>query len=87
MNKKDLDRLFEELDKTMNIYTPIGSKVIFSFPDNGMKYEQERAKEYLEVNKEYTVERIEIGSWKTEVFLKEVHDIPFNSILFKNKEE
>lgn len=80
-----IDSFFKN-DNTMDIYTPIGSKVIFSFPNNGTEYEQNIAKKYLILNKEYTIEKIEIGSWHTDVFLKEIKNISFNSVLFSNKE-
>lgn len=80
-----IDSFFKN-DNTMDIYTPIGSKVIFSFPNNGTEHEQNIAKKYLILNKEYTIEKIEIGSWHTDVFLKEIKNISFNSVLFSNKE-
>lgn len=65
-----IDKFFQN-DDTMDISTPIGSKVIFAFPNNGTEYEQELAAEYLKLNTEYTLEKIDIGSWKTDIYLKE----------------
>lgn len=44
------------------------------------------AKECLVVGKQYTVEKVEIHSWHTNVFLEGYPGIPFNSVQFKNVE-
>ena len=41
-------------DNTMDINTPIGSKVRFSFLENGNYYDVEKAKKYLKKNEIYT---------------------------------
>jgi hypothetical protein len=41
---------------------------------------------YLELNKIYTVDYIEIHSWHTKVFLKEFPGIEFNSVWFEEVE-
>ena len=37
----------------------------------------------LEVGKTYTVEEVDVHGWHTEVYLKEIPDVPFNSVLFE----
>lgn len=81
---ENIDKFFIN-DNTMDINTSIGSKVIFAFPDNGMKYEKKAASKYLKLNHEYTIERIDVGGWHTTIYLKEFPDIPFNSVHFRNK--
>lgn len=81
---ENIDKFFKN-DDTMDIYTAIGSKVIFAFPDNGMTYERKIATKYLKLNHEHTIERIDVGGWHTTIYLKEFPDIPFNSVHFRNK--
>lgn len=72
---------------TMDIYSEIGSKVIFAFPENGLQGDIDIAKKYLVLNNEYTIEEINVGSWSTDVCLKEIPGVSFNSCLFTNYEE
>jgi len=44
-------------------------------------------KECLVVGEQYTVEKVEIHSWHTNVFLEGYSGIPFNSVQFENVEE
>jgi hypothetical protein len=46
---------------------------------------KENAK-HLELDVIYTVDRIEVRSWHTKVFLKEVPDVEFNSVWFRRVE-
>ena len=71
-------------DPTMNIRTPAGQKVRYAFPENGYPYQQDVASAHLQVGGVYTVERTEIDSWTTDVYLKEFPDVRFNSVLFEN---
>ena len=48
-------------DNTMDINTKIGSKVRFSFPENGITSDVEKAKKYLKENEIYTIKNIYIG--------------------------
>lgn len=74
-------------DGRMNIYAKSGDKVIFSFPGSGYEYHQETAKEHLVLNETYTVDYTEVHSWFTEVYLKEVPGVAFNSVLFASDEK
>lgn len=71
-------------DDTMDINTPIGSKVRFSFLENGNCYDVEKAKKYLKKNEIYTIKKIYISSWRTDIILKEFPGIEFNSVQFEN---
>lgn len=76
---------FIEPEETMNIYSPPGSKIIFT-GENGQDWEQENARKFLVVGEEYTLQCAEIFSNSTDVVLKEFPKLVFNSVLFKNKE-
>ena len=71
-------------DNTMDINTKIGSKVRFSFPENGMTYDKETARKYLKINETYIIKKIEIGNWRTDVIFEEFPTIKFNSVQFEN---
>jgi hypothetical protein len=68
----------------MNLETKKGDKIYCSTLTAGYSSDQEHAEEHLVLNKEYTVERIVISNWSSEVFLIEKPGIPFNTVLFKN---
>ena len=67
----------------MEINAPKETKVIFAHPNSGYSGDQERARKHLKVGATYTVERTEIHSWSTSVYLKEVPGVGFNSVHFK----
>ena len=67
----------------MDINSPKGTKVIYAFPDAGYEYQIKIAQKHLILNNVYTVEYTHIYSWRTDVYLKEVPNIAFNSCLFK----
>lgn len=74
---------------TMDIYSKKGSKVTALFDldgelMNGYDSEKEAASQYLKPEVVYTIERTEVGSWHTTVFLVEFPNIQFNSVHFKN---
>jgi hypothetical protein len=71
----------EKANPTMDIYSPKGAKVIFT-GKGGYDHERERACKVLEIGKVYTVERTEVGSWHTSVWLKERPGEGFNSVHF-----
>lgn len=73
-----------EKDPTMSIEAKKGDKIIFAYPDAGYEPDQLNAKKYLKINQVYTVFKTKISHWHTKVWLKEVPDIPFNSVLFKD---
>lgn len=51
---------------------------------DGNEFEQEKAKKYLNLEQEYTIENIIVGSWCTDIYLKEFPNIKFNSVQFSN---
>ena len=71
----------------MNIYALEGHKVRVSNLSGGYEYHQKVANQHLKVGNEYTVERTEVDSWHTDVFLKEIPNVAFNSVFFENVEE
>ncbi|MDO8558373.1 MAG: hypothetical protein Q7S09_04280 [bacterium] len=68
----------------MNIYAKPGSRVVFSHPNNGYPGDQKNAQRHLQVGHTYTVERTEVHSFSTRVFLQEVPGTFFNSVLFED---
>lgn len=71
----------------MNILSRPGTKVVFENPQNGHPEDRELAREYLEVGHTYTVEKMKVDRWHSEVFLEEIPGIAFNTVLFENKQE
>lgn len=66
----------------MDIRSPRGTKVRFSFPENGYKGDQDWAKRFLTVGNIYTVHFVDVSGWSSEVFLAEFPDKGFNTVLF-----
>ena len=62
-----------------------GHKVVFSNPLNGRLLDQREARKYLKVNGVYTVERTSQNSWGKKIFLIEVPEVAFNTILFEDE--
>jgi hypothetical protein len=71
----------------MNIYAKEGDKVVYAYPENGYKPEQEKAAKMLELGKTYTVQATDVDSWATQVYLKEFTNVAFNSVLFEDLDE
>ena len=59
-------------------------KLVFE-GNGGYDSERQSAKEQLVVGRRYTVEKIEVGSWNTEVHLTNISG-SFNSCLFERDE-
>ncbi len=68
----------------MNVGAKKGDKVICRCPDSGNLGDQERAKKHLVLGMVYTVERIVVSGYRTDVYLQEVEGVPFNSVQFDN---
>lgn len=68
----------------MNIYAEEGHKVVFSNPNAGLFIHQEMAAKHLTVGETYTVDYTDVGGWSTDVYLKEVDGVRFNSVLFED---
>jgi len=71
-------------DFWMNIYALKGHKVRCTSLECPYDYQTERATKHLEIGKEYTVERTEVHSSRTNVVLQEIADVEFNSTLFED---
>lgn len=66
----------------MDIYAKEGDKIVFAHPNWGYPHDQKLARDLLVVGKEYTVEKCDVSSFTTSVYLKEVSGFSFNSVLF-----
>lgn len=73
--------------KTMNIAAQKGDKVIYSFPNNGYISDQSICAKHLILGNEYTIEKIDIDGFSTDVYLKELPNICFNSVMFRDVEK
>lgn len=69
----------------MRINVPEGTRVKF-MNENGYDRERERAARILSIEDTYTIDWIEIGGWRTEIYLKEFPNESFNSVMFKEAE-
>lgn len=78
--------MFED-DYWMNIYALKGHKVTCLSLESPYEYQTARAKKHLEIGKIYTVERTDVHSSSTEVYLQEIPEIAFNSTLFQDVEK
>ncbi len=67
----------------MDIYAKPGTKVKFTNPDAGYEHDQLVARENLKVGNTYTILEIHVGGFHTNVFLREVPSVPFNSVMFE----
>jgi len=67
----------------MDIYTPAGQKVRY-LNNHGHDSEREAANLHLQEGAVYTLLRTKIFKYRTEIFLQEFPDIPFNSVMFVN---
>lgn len=71
----------EGKEETMRIDAPAGTKVIYT-GEGGYDRHKETGDKYLKRGGEYTVDRTEIENWHTDVYLKEVSGVAFNSVMF-----
>lgn len=70
----------------MNIYAEKGDKVIVTKDSikRGYDADKDRAKKYLDVGKVYTVEKLNVYSTHSWVYLLEFPDKVFNSVQFED---
>lgn len=73
-----------EPPETMDINSKHGDKIVYLFPGNGTKYNQEMCSELLNYKMVYTVDEILVGRSMTHVKLIEFGDQWFNSVMFDN---
>lgn len=87
MKHESANSIFDVKSGSMNPHASKGTRIIFSNPNYGMPYDSELAAKFLETGKTYTVDRTEVYSSFTKVFLIEVPDVPFNSVLFADVDQ
>jgi len=71
----------------MNIYALKGYKLACSNLTNGYKHHQDIARKHLTIGNIYTVEKTEVDSSHTTVYLKEIPNTAFNSVFFEDISE
>lgn len=67
----------------MNIYSQENDKVKF-LGKNGFDRELEMARGLLSTEIVYTVDCVDVGGWISYVYLKEIPDKSFNTVMFEN---
>ncbi len=60
-----------------------GTLVRFKYPENGYPSQIDQAQRFLEENKVYTVDFVEIYDWHTDIVLREFPGESFNSVMFE----
>ena len=68
----------------MNIYADKGHKVVAKHFNDGYDSDIQKANDYLDFNRVYTVEYTDVGGWHTDVKLQEFDGITFNSVHFED---
>lgn len=68
----------------MNLRTLPGSQVIFNASVDDDLPDAVKARAHLRVDDVYTVERVDVGNFYSEVFLREVPRVGFNTVLFRS---
>ena len=72
------------MSDTMNIFALEGHKVRLKTLNAGYDFDKELIKEHLELREIYTVDYTVVHNSSTDVYLKEVPAIPFNSVFFED---
>lgn len=70
------------VEKEFDIRALKGTKVRYAHPLSGFEGQVALARDRLVLGGIYTVDRTEIHTWHTKVFLEEVPDVGFNSCFF-----
>lgn len=68
----------------MNIHAEKCAKIVYDHPDYGYDADQQVAGTYLRVGARYTVDHVRVGGWVSYVYLLEVPNIGFNTVLFSD---
>ena len=71
----------------MNIFAIKGHKIKCVTLSAGYSYHQEIAEKHLEIEKEYTVDKTDVDSYHTDVYLQEIPNVKFNSVFFEDVEK
>lgn len=69
----------------MDIYAEEGTKVRY-IAEGGWDSDVPEANKYLEKGEIYTVDYIDVGGWCSDVYLKEVPQKAFNTVMFEDVE-
>lgn len=80
------NKWIKELE-SMTIWTPVGYKIKYSFPENGTEYDMLAADKHLVLNESYTISNIKVDTWVTSLQLEEIPVIWFNSCHFSNVDQ
>jgi len=67
---------------SMKLDVKKGDRVQFAHTAAGLKCHRDLAHKYLRPMAKYTVDRIDVGDWNSKVYLQEVTNIGFNTVLF-----
>jgi|GEM_PF-3177675 len=70
-------------DGRMHLYTAPGEKVVF-LDDGGTQHDRDVAQKYLAEGDEYTVEKLSVDRWNSQLYLKEFPGVSFNTVMFAN---
>lgn len=70
------------VDKPMNIYSEAGTRVRYSFSENGSDGDKKLALEHLVPGELYTVKRTLVDNFYTSVELEEFPGVRFNTVMF-----
>lgn len=73
-------------DQTDVLHCERGSKVIAADLDAGFEHDSKQANDLLAKGQVYEVEKINIGSWISAIWLKEFPGKKFNTVHFKRYE-
>ena len=74
------------MEATMNIHAKQGTKITVTTKSilNGYANVSNHAKKHLKVGEVYTIDRVVVHSWHTDVYVKEIPDQIFNVVSFYN---
>ena len=72
------------MESTMNIHAKQGTKITVTTKSilNGYANVSDHAKKHLKVGEVYTIDRVVVHSWYTNVYVKEIPGERFNSVSF-----
>ncbi|QQG45964.1 MAG: hypothetical protein HYY55_03210 [Candidatus Niyogibacteria bacterium] len=87
VGREEDDTPKDPMTPSMDLDTKPGEKVLFDKPNSGYEHDSATARKHLNIGDTYTVERVEVADWSSEVFLKEVPDVGFNTTHFQNVHE
>ena len=71
---------------SMDINATPGTKVSYHNPNAGWASDGKNADVHLLTGEVYTVKKIDIRDWMTHVWLEEIPDVSFNSVMFNHIE-